>query len=108
MTTPASCQSFFVNQPQCFAQRIVHGNRRGVMICAIAAPIILNQSDVEIPALDLRAPRADAFESAFVERDRRQSRRRADTLLRARIADVNPLTIDSDRMPSKRRYGIHD
>src|SRR2546421_12947394 len=97
-----------MNQTQRLAQSVVHRNRCGVMISAVIAPVMLDERNVEIPALHLCAPRPYAIERSFIERDRRQSRRRADTLLRAGIADIDAAAIDSDRMSAERSHRVYN
>ena len=62
MALPARLQSFLDHDAQSFVQRVIHGDRRGVMINALHAPVLGNQSDVQIPgaALVLR-PRIAAI-----------------------------------------------
>src|SRR5947207_13000874 len=94
MTPPTRFQTFFMDQAQCFAQSIVHRNGSGVMICPFVAPILFDHGDIEIPALHLRASRANSVKRALVEADGRQSRRSAETFLCARITDVDAVVID--------------
>src|SRR6266542_3321775 len=108
MTTPSGFQSFFVNQAQSFAQSVVHGNRRGVMIGAVVTPVALDHCDVEIPTLDFRAPRANAIQRPFVESGWRQPGRCADALLRPGVTEGDALTIIPDRMAGERRDSIDD
>jgi hypothetical protein len=51
MTAIARLQSLLENQAQRLVERINHGNRCGVMIEALLAPIALYEHHVQIPAL---------------------------------------------------------
>src|SRR5438552_2134504 len=106
MTVPARLQSFFANQPQSFAQSVVHRDRRRMVIGAVVAPVALDHRDVKIPTLHFRAARANPIQGAFVESDRGKSRRRPDALLRPRVTDIDAMAINPDRMTGQRRYGI--
>src|SRR6185436_15887190 len=86
---PASFQPLFVNDSQGLAQRIVHRDRRRVMISPILAPIAFNHRDIEIPALHFRMAGTDAIQRALGESDRRESWRRSQTFLGSRIANVD-------------------
>ena len=49
MTGPGLFQAFFSEQPQGFAHAVVHVHRSRVVINTIAAPIVIEQRDIEVP-----------------------------------------------------------
>ena len=103
---PSCFEAFFAYDPECLVQSVVHRDRSGVMISAIAPPIFFDHRDVEIPALNLGSTRANAFKRSLGKSDRRKTGRGAQTLLRARIANVDFVAIDSYRMSAERSHRI--
>ena len=49
VTLPSGLEPFFEDKPQRFAQAVNQGDRRGVMIEAIASPIAHRRCEVKVP-----------------------------------------------------------
>src|ERR687895_1424505 len=84
-------------------QRVVHGDRRGVMIKPLAAPIFFNHGEIEIPTLHFGLTLSNDFNGAFVKSYRRKPRRAAQALLRYAVAGVDAELVDSDGRAAERR-----
>ena len=75
MTLEACLQALLLDQPQCLRKRVVHRDRRRMMIGPLCAPVFLDHRQIEVPALHLGSPPPKRFERAGSERHGRQARR---------------------------------
>jgi len=86
LTPRARIESFRQHDAQRLVQAVVHRDRRRVVIRPRLrrrrAPVRREQTHVEVPAGDLVRARLDARNGAIAERDRRESRRARERLLR--------------------------
>src|SRR5580704_10112966 len=87
---------------------VVHRNRGRVVIAAIASPILLDRSHVQIPALNFPAPGCDSLHRSLRESKRSESGRSAYAFLGARKTSVYSALINVQRLCAERRDGIHD
>ena len=107
VTGKTGFQPFLLRQPQRLAQRVVHINRRGVVIHARRAPIIGQQVQVKIPVSDLAFPPLESLQRTRADGQGCQSGRRAERLLAAAVDDVQRVAVDADRDAAQRCHGVH-
>ena len=106
----AGGQPFFFDQAQGFTQGIGHRDRGGMVIDPLGlafVPVIAQQADIEIPALDPRAAPTNDIQRGLTEGNRGQPRRTAQALLGAAIAGVNAPVVDLKRTAAQRGDGVH-
>ena len=65
----ARLEPLLVDEAQRLVQRVVHRDRRGVMVDALLAPVLLDHRQVEVPALHLRLAPAQRLDGARAEGD---------------------------------------
>src|SRR6266852_3298261 len=107
MALEARVESLFNDDPERFVNRIVHRDRRGMMIDAVGTTVALDHREVEVPRTAFALALAHGLHGALAERHRRESGRRADSLLRATEAGVDSPLIDLDGNASERRHRVH-
>ena len=106
MAPKARLEPLFDHDSKRFVQRVVHRDRRGMMIDAVGAPVLLDEREVEVPRGARRLALAYRFHRARAESHRRQPRRRTDSFLRAAVAGVNLPAVDLQRHASERRHSV--
>ena len=99
----AGLQPLLDDQREGLAQGVVHADRRGVVVEAVASPVALDHLHVEIPALHLGLPLVQRLDGPRTERDGGQARRAAQALLRARVDRVDLPGVDLDRNARRAR-----
>src|SRR6266568_1391916 len=104
---PARLQAFLQHEPQAFTQSIDHGDRRGVVVSVLLAPVLLHGRHVEVPALALRLAAVDHVNGSVAERDWGEARRAAEAFLRATVDRVDLPLIDFQRRAAERGDGVN-
>ena len=104
----AQRQSFFFDDRQRLMQRIEEGCRSGVMITVRDRQVILNQGQVKVPAAVRLLALAEPLLRPRRDRNRAQSGRRAEPLLRAAISDVDAVGVHIHGHGTERGNAIGD
>src|SRR5215813_5408265 len=78
-------EAFLDHEAQRLTQRVMHRNRSRMMVNALLAPVLGQEREVEVPALDLRRTLAQDLEGPGADGDRCQARRAGEALLGAAV-----------------------
>src|ERR1700691_4586050 len=108
MPLPPILDSFLGDHGKRLAQRIKHGNWRGMVVAMRYGRVIMNQLQVEIPAAHGRGSSAQPVHGSLRNRHRRQSRRATQPLFRATVGTADPGSIKLDRHSAERSNAIRD
>ena len=100
---PAVFQTFRQHQTQGLVQRVIHADRRGVVIHPFLSPIRRQQIHIEIPALDLRFAPGGDLQRTRTQRHRRQTGRTAQTFLGAAVNGVHGPLVNPHGAAAERR-----
>ena len=92
----AGLEAFLDHQGEGFLEGVVHGDRGGVVVEAVGAPVALDHGHVEIPALDGGLAGADGLDGAGAEADGGEARGAAQALLGAGVDGVDAPGVDLD------------
>ena len=106
MPPPSRLQPFLNDDPQRLVERVVHRDRRRMMVQPVRPPVLFDQRNVEVPRAALRFALANRLHRALAERHRRQPGRRADSLLRAAVTRVDSPLVNLDRHARERRHRV--
>src|SRR5438034_3187887 len=107
VTRPRILETLVEDDPEASVERVDHRDRSRVVIRAgaFARYVLLDHVEVEIPRL---RSRNDAIESARAHRQRRQTRRNAEALLRTAVRDVDAPPVDLERDATQRRHTVDE
>ena len=109
MPGEARFEAFFEHEPQRFVQRVGHVDRRRVVVDAVAAPVVGDQRDIEIPAPHLFACASRIFSTARSLNDTgARPGGQLEALLRAGVDGVDLPLVDFDRDAAERRHRVED
>ncbi len=104
----ARFETFLQGQLEGLVERVVHRNRCGVMVGApTLSPVVVDHSQVEIPAPHLGSTPAQSRDGSRAEGQGSESRRAAQTLLRAAVARVDRPAVDLELRAAERGNRVH-
>src|SRR5262245_51806989 len=89
VTRESRRRAFLEHDAQRLTQRVIHRNRGGMMVNALLAPVLGQEREVEVPALDLGRALAQDLEGPGADRDRCQTRRAGQAFLGAAVGSVD-------------------
>ncbi len=104
----AETQSLLEDDLQGLAQGVGHIDGRGMVVHAIAAPIIAEHGHIQVPAGNLGLSFPDNLESFGRKSNGSQSRRATQAFLRATVTSIDPQAIDGYINASQTGHGIHN
>ena len=105
---PRRSEPFVEHRAEAGVESEDHRDRRGVVVLASRADVVADESEVEVPRLRRGLPGTDPVDGTGGERDRRETRRDAEALLRARVGRVDPPGVDLERDPTERRDRVDE
>ncbi len=108
VTRPRDGEAFVEHRAEAGVEGEDHRDRRGVVVLAGRADVVADETEVEVPGLRWCPAGADPVDRASRERDRREARRNAEALLRARVGRVDPPTVDLERDATERRDRVDE
>ena len=106
MACPSLVETFFSQQPQGLTHAEVHVDRRRVVVNTVAAPVLVQQGDVQIPVGNLALTRCHLGLGTGTHGEGSETRRAAQALLAAAVGEIDFPLIDVERNAPQRGDGV--
>ena len=106
MACPGLVETFFSQETQGLTHAEVHVDRRGVVVDAVAAPVLVQQGNVQIPVGHLALTGCHLGLSTGAHGEGSETGRAAQALLAAAVGEIDFPLIDVERNAPQRGDGV--
>ena len=97
MAEPAVFQTFFKDQPQPFAETVMEGCGRGMVIDPFLVPIFFDHGEIKVPVRNAGFPAIEGLAGLIADGKRGKAGRTAETFLRCAEGHVDSPAVDVER-----------